>query len=198
MRCRQAPRTSPVPGPMLPPASHASIDSAGPWGFQPVSGGTISKIIRDEGHGGPIDLRFMALTAVPGGAVRVPFCAPLNALTAARPSGWWGLAAKCVAIAAGQLRDGLLRVEGPPRDGRSAEPGAPSRPDPSNAPGAPLPVIVVRRQRGGEALPLPPRSRRRRGFGEDPLEEKRAPNAVRRAIDDILGGIEDRRDEDRS
>jgi hypothetical protein len=58
-------------------------------------------------------------------------------------------------------------------------------------------VIVVRRQPRNEAEPMPPRSRRRPGFGDDPFEERRAPNAVRRAIDELLGGIEDRRDDRR-
>lgn len=85
-------------------------------------------------------------------------------------------------------------------DAEQPEGGRPSQPtqDPALGGDEPPPaptVVVVHRQPGGGAPEPARRGKRRRGFGDDPLEEKSAPRALRRAIDDLLGDIEGKRDE---
>lgn len=143
----------------------------------------------------------MVLTAVPGGAARVSFRpAARDSSMAQRPAGWWRIVlASVLASVVAQLSRVwgplLVRTE-PPRDSRASEQAKDPIPGEAEPPPPPA-VVVVRRRPGGQALEPVPRGRRRRGFGEDPLDEKHAPRALRRAIDGLLGDIEERRDERR-
>ena len=87
-----------------------------------------------------------------------------------------------------------LRAE-PPRDGSATKPGADPRPERVAPP--PLRVVVVHRRPGAPDPGPARRGRRHPGFGDDLLEDRNAPRALRRAIDDLLGDIEDKREDGR-
>jgi hypothetical protein len=59
-----------------------------------------------------------------------------------------------------------------------------------------LSVVVVHRPRDGSAPVASPRDGRR-AFGDDLLDEDRAPRSLRRAIDRLVTAITEKRDDDR-
>lgn len=138
----------------------------------------------------------MALTAVPGGAVRVPFRAPRDSSLALRPGAWsLVVLVSLVWLSIWARGTYVIRAE-PPREGGATKPRSdPARPEKVAPP--PLRVVVVHRRPGAPDPAPPRRGSRHPGFGDDMLEDKNAPRALRRAIDDLLGDIEDKREDGR-
>lgn len=160
--------------------------------------------------GFPIHLRFMVLTFVPSRSA----WAPIHQTHLARLTIAWFVATfGCALATVAALLDRRLGEAprpaaplGPARarsQGESGDPSdphglppAPGVPGPGSPPVKPPSTMIVHRQPEGPPLP-PAGGKRRRAFGHDPLEDRRAPKALRRAVDDLLGDLEDRRNDDR-
>lgn len=148
----------------------------------------------------------MALFAVLGGAIRIRFPgAPFGGRFDV-PAAWSRVALTRIRAAAAGAPGSLLLRAGPPDDETVAEPPRDAGhgnadPPPQNAPrpepDPPLPVVVLHRRPGGTVPDPPRRGRRRLALGGDPLEETNAPRALRSAIDQLLGGIAEKRDDGR-
>ena len=148
----------------------------------------------------------MALFAVLGGAIRIRFPgAPFGGLFDV-PAAWSRVALAHILVAAAGVRESLLLRAGPPDDESVAEPPRDAGhgnadPPTQNAPrpeaDPPLPVVVLHQRPGGKVPDPPRRGRRRLALGGDPLEEMNAPRALRSAIDQLLGGIAEKRDDGR-
>ena len=155
----------------------------------------------------------MASSAVPGGVLRVPSPrVPYGSTSAGRLTGCSRAALAVILSLLATSRDRLLLLAEPPNEDTAAGPsfdngptseaglaggGPPPTPE-RQAGSAPPPAIVVVHRRPEGSDPMPPqRGRRRQAFGDDPLDERNTPRALRRAIDQLLGGIAERRDDDR-
>ena len=147
----------------------------------------------------------MALTAVPGGAVRVPFRrahdrpsimplrdAGLAFVDVVRGRPVPPEAATGVALAVPPDDETSPRRAGDPSGDTTPPADSTTHPPPP-----PPPMVIVHRRPGAPSPGTARRGERRRGFGDDPLEDGNAPRALRRAIDDLLGDIEERRDDRR-
>jgi hypothetical protein len=100
----------------------------------------------------------------------------------------------------GSARGGvLLRAKPPVEDenGRPESRPTTTAPRPPQPP-PPLPVVVVHRRPEGSTPVAPPRGRRGKTLGDDPVDGDPAPRALRSAIKQIFGHIAEKRDDDRA